>query len=231
MQGSLRVKRFGWALVVIALAPFFIGIGLEDSNSTVLNDDEYGNTGTFTITLEEEGMVIIAFDEYGTYECEDFFLEIYGEYGQPVSVTKTDCVAWGDRDMYQFKAGPLEPGKYEYEATDEVWLLAVEGELDSFMDNYALGETLSSLGCGMCCFGLLTVLAGRGVGMAHASTADNQVVLMGQHDSAQLTQVIQSPQSNMYDDIVKQAEAAAPIPDVVEEETGPGGFWGDIAQD
>jgi hypothetical protein len=231
MQGHLIVKRIGWGLVLLALLPFVIGVSLSTSDAFVLSD--VGRSGTFEITEEEAGMVIIVFDEYGVIECSEYEFNVFDENQQRIMFTKTDCEKWWEESTYQFTSEALPPGMYDFDASDDVEILAVKGDLETYMENYVIGEFLSSLGCGICCFGIVAVVGSSRMGAATAYGAENQVILMGQGQPVEAIPVVAEPvQSSMYQEIVRQAETVVSTVEDAEDEASPNGsFWGGITED
>ncbi|RJU91882.1 MAG: hypothetical protein DWC01_03290 [Candidatus Poseidoniales archaeon] len=231
MQANLLVKRLGWGLVLFAMVPFILGEELTAHNTTELHD--MGQTGTFEITTEEADMTIIVYDDFRVVDCEEYEFNVYDQNQQRITFTKTDCEQWWDSDVYQYKSDPLEPGNYNFDASDDVEILAIEGDIDAYMRDYALGEFISSLGCGFCCFGMLAIIGSSRLGTAYASQENSQVVVMGQSQPVQTFQAVVEPvQSSMYQDIVEQAETVVSVAKAAEDEASPdGSFWGGINDD
>ena len=231
MQASLLVKRLGWGLVLLALLPFMIGVSMTPENTVVLSDS--GSTGTFEITMSQADMSIIVFDVDGLYDCNEYEFFVFDENNQRIIFTKTGCDVRSDDTVYQYMSNPLEPGIYDFGASDEVEIVAVEGDLEAYVENYVLGEFLSSLGCGICCFGIVAVVGSRGLGMTSAAPAQNQVILMGQQQPSQGVPVVtEAVHSSMYQDIVEQAGTVVSIAEAAEDEAHPNGsFWGGISKD
>ena len=231
MQANLLVKRLGWGLVLFAIIPFMVGEELTAHNTTELHD--MGQTGTFEITTEEADMIIIVYDDFRLVDCEEYEFNVYDRSQQRITFTKTDCEQWLNSDAYQYESEPLEPGNYTFDSSDDVEILAIEGDIDAYMRDYALGEFISSLGCGFCCFGMLAIIGSTRLGTAYGSQENSQVVVMGQTQPVQTFQAVVEPvQSSMYQDIVEQAETVVSVAKAAEDEASPdGSFWGGINDD
>jgi hypothetical protein len=208
-----------------------VGVSLSTSDAILLND--VGQSGTFEITEEETGMVIIVFDEYGVYDCREYEFNVFNENQQRIMFTKTDCEEWGEGSTYQYTSDPLPPGIYDFDASDDVEILAIRGDVEAYMDNYVFGEFLSSLGCGICCFGIVAVIGSSRLGAANTNGTQNQVILLGQEQPVEAIPVVaEAVQSSMYQEIVKQAETVVSTVEAAEDETIPdGSFWGGITED
>lgn len=215
-------KPVFFTFVLLGLLLLVIGATYTESGA---NELDYGQRGEFFVTDFEEGLTIIVVAEEVEANCEGFEFLLEDELYNPVPVEKTSCEDWASSSTYQFRIHNLSTGRYNYEATDWVSIMAVEGDVDAFMEDYAFGNSIADVGAGFCCLGMIAhVVIGRGI--AKASKAEHQVVL----DDAQRTVVeIQPP----VHETVGGEEFSWPVSEeaTTVEEPPSGSFWENMLKD
>ena len=144
----------------------------------------YGKSGTFDIEeMHANWSIIVLADDVGA-NCENFAFSVdrYSAANNSVPVEKTSCDRWSLPDSYQFRLNNLTEHTYGFSASDDVTIVAVAGDLDVYMENYASGNAMADLGGSICCLSiLLHVFVGRGI--AKASDTNHQVVVNQSHPS------------------------------------------------
>ena len=195
-------------------------------------------------------MSIIVFTDDEDANCEAFDLTVDRRDGSYdfVTVEKTSCDRWSSANSYQFRLYNLTEVRYGFSASDTVTIVAVQGDLDAYMEDYASGNAIADLGASMCCLSmLLHVFIGRGI--AKARNAEQQVVVSEGHPTAvgahqpafvQVVEPVESvpeePEAAPHEQAVleKMQEVMADIAaneDVAEEAPSGGTFWDNIAED
>ena len=242
-----------WHKLVI---PAFVGLGivliLVGASLTEPGTEElaYGKSGTFSIEESHAGMSIIVFTDNEDANCENFAFSVDRHDGSYdfVPVEKTSCDRWSLANSYQFRLYNLTEERYGFSASDTVTIVAVQGDLDAYMEDYASGNAIADLGASMCCLSmLLHVFIGRGIAKAR-NTEHEVVVSQGYPTAVETNQpaVVQAvePVESVPDEpevapheqavLEKVQEVMADIAanDVVEDEASSGGtFWDNIAED
>ena len=244
-----------WHKLVI---PSFVGLGillvLIGASLTEPGTEElaYGRSGTFSIEDYHAGMSIIVFTDDVEANCENFGFSVDRHDGSYdfVPVEKTSCDRWSSPDSYQFRLNNLTEGRYGFSVGDgeRVSIVAVEGDLDAYMEDYASGNAIADLGASMCCLSmLLHVFIGRGIAKAR-NTEHEVVVSQGYPTAVETNQpaVVQAvePVESVPDEpevapheqavLEKVQEVMADIAankDVADEAPAGGTFWDNIAED
>ena len=149
----------------------------------------------------------------------------------------------------QFRLHNLTEERYGFSASDTVTIVAVQGDLDAYMEDYASGNAIADLGASMCCLSmLLHVFIGRGI--AKARKTEHQVVVSQGYPTAvdanqqpafvQVVEPVESvpeePEAASHEQAVleKMQEVMADIAaneDVADEALSGGTFWDNIAED
>ena len=198
-------------------------------------------------------MSIIVFTDNEDVNCEDFDLTVDrwdGSYDF-LPVEKTSCERWSLPNSYQFRLNNLTEERYGFSASGVVSIVAVQGDLDAYMEDYASGNSIADLGTSMCCLSiLLHVFIGRGI--AKARNTEQQVVVKqtyidayNQPASVQAAQTVESvpvepapaePDGASLQETVKEGVqevlADASLAETLEETAASGGaFWDNIAED
>ena len=148
-----RLVRFG--LLVIAIIFFAIGINLTETNA---NELSYGIDEEFVVEEGMEDQTILVFTEVTEGNCPGFTFEVREEEGAPVAMEKMDCSKWYDGNSWQYRIDALEAGEYTYTASDDVSIVAVNGDVDEYLENYALGNGLADIGTCFCCLSFVVPL-------------------------------------------------------------------------
>ena len=164
-------------LVVLGVVLITTGASLTEPGTEEL---AYGRSGTFSIEDYHAGMSIIVFTDDVEANCENFGFSVDRHDGSYdfVPVEKTSCDRWSSPDSYQFRLNNLTEGRYGFSVGDgeRVSIVAVEGDLDAYMEDYASGNAIADLGASMCCLSmLLHVFIGRGI--AKARNTEHKVVV------------------------------------------------------
>ena len=244
-----------WHKLVI---PAFVGLGMVliiiGASLTEPGTEElaYGRSGTFSIEDSHAGMSIIVFTDDVEANCENFGFSVDRHDGSYdfVPVEKTSCDRWSSPDSYQFRLNNLTEGRYGFSVGDgeRVSIVAVEGDLDAYMEDYASGNAIADLGTGMCCLSIFFhVFIGRGI--AKARNTEQQVEVsqgyppdVGANQPAlvQIVEPVESvpdePEVAPHEQAVleKVQEVMADIAAneaVAEEAPSSGAFWDNITED
>ena len=233
-------------LVVLGVVLITTGASLTEPGTEEL---AYGRSGTFSIEESHAGMSIIVFTDDVEANCENFGFSVDRHDGSYdfVPVEKTSCDRWSSPNSYQFRLNNLTEGRYGFSAEDWVSIVAVEGDLDAYMEDYASGNAIADLGAGMCCLSIFFhVFIGRGI--AKARNTEQQVVVSqgyptavdAQPASVQTPQPMESmpaePEVAPHEQAVleKVQEVMAGIAaneDVADEAPSGGTFWDNITED
>ncbi len=234
-------------LVVLSIVLIATGASLTEPGTEEL---AYGTSGSFYIEDYHADMSIIVFTDDVEANCENFGFSVDRHDGSYdfVPVEKTSCDRWSSPDSYQFRLNNLTEGRYGFSAGDWVSIVAVEGDLDAYMEDYASGNAIADLGASMCCLSiLLHVFIGRGI--AKARKAEHQVVMSEAYPTAvdanqpafaQAVEPVESvpaePEAAPHEQAVleKVQEVMADIAanEVVADESPSGGtFWDNITED
>jgi len=240
-------KPVFFTLVVLGVVLITTGASLTEPGTEEL---AYGRSGTFSIEDDHAEMSIIVFTGNEDANCEDFDLTVDRHDGSYdfVPVEKTSCDRWSLPNSYQFRLYNLTEERYGFSATDTVTIVAVQGDLDAYMEDYASGNAIADLGAGMCCLSIvLHVFIGRGI--AKARNTEHEVVVSQGYPTAvganqpafvQAVQTVESvpaePEATLHDQAVQEKvqEVMADIAanEVVEDEAPSGGtFWDNITED
>ena len=236
-------------LVVLGVVLITTGASLTEPGTEEL---AYGRSGTFSIEDYHAGMSIIVFTDDVEANCENFGFSVDRHDGSYdfVPVEKTSCDRWSSPDSYQFRLNNLTEGRYGFSVGDgeRVSIVAVEGDLDAYMEDYASGNAIADLGASMCCLSmLLHVFIGRGI--AKARNTEHEVVVSQGYPTAvganqpAVVQAVEpveavpaepeaAPHEQEVLEKVQEVMADIAANDVVEDEASSGGtFWDNIAED
>lgn len=234
-------------LVVLGVVLIATGASLTEPGTEEL---AYGTSGSFYIEDYHADMSIIVFTDNEDVNCEAFDLTVDRRDGSYdfVPVEKTSCERWSLANSYQFRMYNLTEERYGFSASDTVTIVAVQGDLDAYLEDYASGNAIADLGASMCCLSiLLHVFIGRGI--AKARNAEHQVVVnqdnptavdANQPAFAQAVEPVESvpaePEAAPHEQAVleKVQEVMADIAanEVVADESPSGGtFWDNITED
>jgi hypothetical protein len=171
----------GWYRPVFyALVVLGVLLMVNGARQTGGSEEElaYGKSGTFYIEEMHANWSIIVFTDDVETNCENFGFSVDRHDGANnfVQVEKTSCDRWSLPDCYQFRLDNLTEHRYGFSASDDVTIVAVAGDLDVYMENYASGNAMADLGGSICCLSiLLHVFIGRGI--AKATKTNHQVVV------------------------------------------------------
>ncbi len=227
-------KPVVFTLVALGLLLIAIGASLTEPGA---DEIAYGTNGGFVIDASNVDASIIVITDEVDGNCENFGFSVDlrdGNFGF-IPVEKTDCKNWSSSDSYQYRLNNLTEGSYGFSASDSVSIMAVKGNLDDFMEDYATGNAIADLGSGMCCISiLLHVFVGRGIAMSNK--AEHQVTVGSTFTS--LT-VASTPYFEQFGHQPEQAPSSehaptkqTPTEDSLDKEVGStGAFWGGIKDD
>ena len=210
----LTLVVFG--LLLIATGAMFTEQGADEI--------AYGTNGQFVIDASNVDASIIVVSDEVEGNCENFAFSVDLQDGNNdfIPVEKTDCERWSSSESYQFRLNNLTQGRYGFSASDDVSILAVETDLEDFMEDYAFGNAVADIGTSMCCLSmLLNFFIGRSLTKANK---EQQVAL--NH-----AQVVTSDAQTNFVQTVSTVDTAAPEASVSEQEEAPGSFWGGIKDD
>ena len=227
-------------LVVLGLVLIFTGASLTEPGTEEL---AYGRSGSFYIEDYHADMSIIVFTDDEDANCEDFDLTVDRHDGTYdfVPVEKTTCDRWSLADSYQFRLYNLTEERYGFSASDTVTIVAVQGDLDAYLEDYASGNAIADLGASMCCLSmLLHVFIGRGI--AKARNTEHKVVVSQGYPTAvgATVQTVESvpaqpevaPLQEAVLEKVQESVADTSLDEVMADEAPTGGaFWDNIAED
>ena len=205
----------------VFLTPVVLGVVLIATGASLTEPGTeelaYGRSGSFYIEDYHADMSIIVFTDNEDVSCEEFDLTVDRRDGSYdfAPVEKTSCDRWSLPNSYQFRLNNLTEERYGFSASDTVTIVAVQGDLDAYMEDYASGNAIADLGAGMCCLSIiLNLFIGRSLTKA---SKEQQVALNdGQTNLVQAASTV---------------ETAAPESSVTEQENAPGSFWGGIKDD
>ena len=209
-------------LVLIATGAMFTEQGADEI--------AYGTNGQFVIDASNVDASIIVVSDEVEGNCENFAFSVDLQDGNDdfIPVEKTDCERWSSSESYQYRLNNLTQGRYGFSASDDVSILAVETDLEDFMEDYAFGNAVADIGTSMCCLSmLLNLFIGRSLTKANK---EQQVAL----NHAQV--VTSDAQTNFVQtvstvDTAAPEDTPAPEASVSEQEEAPGSFWGGIKDD
>lgn len=173
MDGKKWYTRAQYALILLSILFLAVGAMFTESGATELS---YERKDNFTIDESHEGMTFIVLTETTEDNCEGYFFELEDLQGRSVDVEKTPCDRWSDSESYQYRFN-LTPGEYSYESNDWVSVVAVEGDLEEYMSDYALGNAIADVGACFCCLGILGYMV-VGRSLAQVAKKDETVVVM-----------------------------------------------------
>ena len=235
-------------LVVLGVVLIGTGASLTEPGTEEL---AYGTSGSFYIEDYHADMSIIVFTDNEDANCEEFGLTVDRHDGSYdfVPVEKTSCDRWSLANSYQFRLHNLTEERYGFSASDTVTIVAVQGDLDAYMEDYASGNAIADLGASMCCLSmLLHVFIGRGI--AKARKTEHQVVVSQGYPTAvdanqqpvfvQAAQAVEpgptEPEAALVHEAVvekvQEVVADTSLDEVVVDEAPTGGaFWDNITED
>jgi len=240
-------KPVFFTLVVLGVVLITTGASLTEPGTEEL---AYGRSGTFSIEDDHAEMSIIVFTDNEEANCEDFDLTVDRHDGSYdfVPVEKTSCDRWSLANSYQFRLYNLTEERYGFSASDTVTIVAVQGDLDAYMEDYASGNAIADLGASMCCLSmLLHVFIGRGI--AKARNTEHEVVVSQGYPTAvganqpavvQAVEPVESvpaepeatPTPEAVLERVQEAVANTSLDEAVADEAPTGGaFWDNITED
>ena len=214
----IRIVRF--AALVLAILFLVSGIRLTETNA---NELSYGTAEEFFVEEGMENLTTVVFAENGDDTCTNFVFELVDEEGAPVAVEKMDCSKWNADDIWHYKIGALEAGTYTYTASDYVSIVAVDGDVDEYLENYALGNGLADVGSCLCCLSFIVPFI---LGRVPSQTMDSAPHVELNH-SFVLPTPYQEPSESPAPEPATDVQAAEPATEV-EEEQPKGAFWGGL---
>ena len=238
-------KPVFFTLVILGVVLLATGASLTEPG---MDELAYGTSGSFEVEASHVDASIIVLTDNNEENCETFELTVDRHDGSNdfVPVEKTNCDRWSLPNSYQFSLGNLSEGKYGFYASDSISIVAVKGDLDAYMEDYASGNAIADLGSSMCCLSmLLYVFIGRGI--AKANNTEDQIVAKQTYidDSNQpaFPQAVQTVESvpvetedaSIYEAVMEEVQevmADASLEEALEEKASSGGaFWDNITED
>ncbi len=221
----IRLRSVG---LIIGFLIFVFGVVLTESD---INELGYGSEGTFTVGPTDSGTSVIVLVENTEYNCEAFQFDLVNDKDEIQPVEKTDCTLWTAADMYQYKLGTLAEDDYKFIASDEVSIVAVEGDLGEYMEDYALGNALADIGGGICCLSFVVPMFLARFKFYTVDTGDQMGFVHMPPPVAEPTPYAEPPQelTPTNASVEEKHEPEAPL----EEEDRPeatGSFWGGLGE-
>jgi len=215
--------------VVLALLFLVSGFSLTETNA---NELSYGEDGPFYVDEGMNNQTLIVFAEIIEGNCPGFRFELVDNEGAPVAVEKMDCSKWNADDIWHYKIGALEAGTYTYTASDYVSIVAVNGNVDEYLENYALGNGLADVGSCLCCLSFIVPFI---LGRVPSQTMDSAHHVELNH-SFVLPTPYQEPSEGPAPEPTTEVEAAETATEVQatepttedEKEQPKGAFWGGL---
>ena len=215
------VRIVGVALAILFLA---IGTGLTETNANGLVNYWDGTNGSFTVDQGTEHQTIIVFTEVSSGNCPEFRFEVMDdEEKTPLPVEKKDCSEWYADDVWQYRIGTLEPGRYIFTASDDVSIVAVNGDVDEYLQNRALGNGLTDIGTCFCCLSFVVPFI---LGRMSSRTMDPAHEIQF-NDSFVMPTPFQEVPEPSEEESVEETPATEPTVESEEEQHG-GAFWGGL---
>lgn len=245
------VRIVGVALAILFLA---IGTGLTETNANGLVNYWNGTNGSFTVDEGTEHLTIIVFTEVSSGNCPEFRFEVMDdEEKTPLPVEKKDCSEWYADDVWQYRIGTLEPGRYTFTASDDVSIMAVNGDVDEYLENRALGNGLTDIGTCFCCLSfvipfILGRVSSRTMDSAHHFELNDSFVMPTPYEGPSESpstaldaedhgaeSATEEPDAEPATE-VEDEESTAEVQDVEaatekEDEQSDGAFWGGLNND
>ena len=215
------VRIVGVALAILFLA---IGTGLTETNANGLVNYWDGTNGSFIVDEGTEHLTIIVFTEVSSGNCPEFRFEVMDdEEKTPLPVEKKDCSEWYADDVWQYRIGTLEPGRYIFTASDDVSIVAVNGDVDEYLENRALGNGLTDIGTCFCCLSFVVPFI---LGRMSSRTMDPAHEIQF-NDSFVMPTPFQEVPEPSEGESVEETPATEPTVESEEEQHG-GAFWGGL---
>ena len=225
MDAKSWYKPTSIGLILLGVALFSIGIGFTESNATEL---DYGTMGGFSFDpADHPDSTIIVVVENTEGTCEGFEFNLMKQYEGSVPVEKTACERWSSAEAYHYQLN-LTFGYYTWDASDYVSVIAVKGDLDAYMEDYALGNAIADLGACLCCLSILGyVVVGRGINKA--LNAEQRVNVV--QTQPMIQQAIQPAEEPSLKVVELVAEPSSLPVEGEEEKKASGSFWDNIIQE
>ncbi len=220
MDKSRRIRRIRAVGVILAIVFLALGAGLTETNA---NELSYDKSGSFSVEQGTESLTIIVFTEVSDGNCPGFRFELMDEENTPLPVEKMDCSKWYTDDVWQYRIGTLEPGRYTYSASDYASIVAVDGNVDDYLENYALGNGLADAGSCFCCLSFVVPFI---LGRASSRTMDAAHEIQF-NDSFVMPTPYQEASKPTEEEPVEETPVAEPTVES-EEEQPEGAFWGGL---
>ena len=232
MEKATRNRLVQIVGVVLALLFLVSGFSLTETNA---NELSYGVDGPFSVDEGMDNQTVIVFAEISEGNCPGFSFELFDNEGAPVAVEKMDCSKWYADDTWQYRIGTLESGTYTYTASDYVSIVAVSGDVNEYLENYALGNGLADIGSCFCCLSFIVPLI---LGRMSSQTMDS-----AHHVQFNDSFVPPTPYEGPSESPAKESETEASDEDSTTEdqdveatteevdEQPDGAFWGGLEDD
>lgn len=219
MEKAKRIRLVRAIGVIIAILFLAVGAGLTETNA---NELAYGTDGEFSTEETAENLTIIVFTDVNDGNCPGFSFQVIDEEGTAIPVDKMECEKWYSNDVWQYRIGSLEAGEYTYRASDDVSIVAVNGDVTEYLENYALGNGLADAGSCFCCLSfvvpfILGRVSSRTMDAAHEIQFNDSFVM-----PAPFQEVSEPPVEGPVDQTDENEPAGE------EEETPEGAFWGGL---
>lgn len=229
MEKATRNRLVRIVGVVLALLFFLSGFSLTETNA---NELSYGTAEEFAVDEGMENLTTIVFAEVGGETCANFVFELVDEEGAPVAVEKMDCSKWNSDDIWHYKVGALETGTYTYRASDYVSIVAVSGDVDEYLENYALGNGLADIGTCFCCLSfivpfILGRMSSQTMDSAHHVQFNDSFVPPTPYEGASESPATEQETEVDDEDSTTEVQDAEPTTEEGNEQPD-GAFWGGL---
>lgn len=241
MTGNGRYKPVFFLFMFLGVLLLIIGADYTESGANELDNGPYGEF--FVSDFEEELAIIVVVDEVEA-NCEEFVFLLEDEQYNSVPVEKTSCKDWSSPYSYQFRIHNLSAGRYNYEATNFVSILAVEGDVDAFMEDYQLGNSLADIGNCFCCLSfvapfILGRLSKQALDPANHIQLTDSFVMPTPYEGPLEGSATEPDAEDHGSEAATEESDAEPTTEVieaalttgVEEEPSEGAFWGGLKDD
>lgn len=223
-MNSKRIRRVRAIGVIIAIVFFALSVGLTETNANQLVNHWDGTNGSFTVEQNEEHLTIIVLTEVSSGNCPEFRFEYMDdEEKTPLPVEKKDCSEWYADDVWQYRIGTLESDRYTFTASDDVSIVAVNGDVDEYLENRALGNGLTDVGSCFCCLSFVIPFI---LGRVSSRTMDPAHEIQF-NDSFVMPTPFQEVPEPSEEESVEETPATEPTVES-EEEQHEGVFWGGL---
>lgn len=229
MEKATRNRLVRIVGIVLALLFLVSGFSLTETNA---NELSYGEDGPFSVDEGMNNQTLIVFAEIIEGNCPGFSFQLVDNEGAPVAVEKMDCSKWYADDSWQYRIGTLERGTYTYRASDDVSIVAVTGDVDEYLENYALGNGLADIGSCFCCLSFIVPLilgrmSSQTMDSAHHVQFNDSFVMPTPYEGPSESPATEQETEVGDEDSTTEVQDAEPTTEEGNEQPD-GAFWGGL---